>query len=72
MDGQARVLLLNGRIAFMPDYPDEMYPKDCVLALFGPSVPAGYEVWTSRGKSARRVRPRPLFDDLPGVTVALT
>lgn len=51
VDGQARVLLLNGRLAFMPDKPTWLYPKDCILALYGPHVEAaqlGYEVWTWR------------------------
>lgn len=44
VDGHAKVLLLNGRLAFMPDRPTWLYPKDCVLALYG--EPPGYEVWT--------------------------
>jgi phage N-6-adenine-methyltransferase len=46
VDGKALVLLLNGRLAFMPDKPTWLYPKDCILALYG--VPPGYEVWTWR------------------------
>jgi phage N-6-adenine-methyltransferase len=46
VDGQARVLLLNGRLAFMPDKPTWLYPKDCILCLYSPRVTPGYEVWT--------------------------
>lgn len=48
VDGHARVLLLNGRLAFMPDKPKWLYPKDCILCLYSPAVPPGYEVWTWR------------------------
>ncbi len=44
VDGRARVLLLNGRLAFMPDKPNWLYPKDCILVLYGREP--GYEVWT--------------------------
>ena len=47
--GRALVLLLNGRIAFMPDKPTWGYPKDCILALYSPRVRAGYKVWNWRG-----------------------
>lgn len=44
---RARVLLLNGRLAFMPDKPTWLYPKDCCLLLFGSRVIDGmYDVWT--------------------------
>jgi phage N-6-adenine-methyltransferase len=46
VDGHARVLFLNGRLAFMPDQPTEVYPKDCLLALYSPHLLPGYEVWT--------------------------
>lgn len=46
VDGHARVLFLNGRLAFMPDKPTWLYPKDCMLCVYG--VDAGYEVWTWR------------------------
>lgn len=46
VDGQARVLLLNGRIAFMPEQPKWLYPKDCILALYSPTIAPGYTVWT--------------------------
>jgi phage N-6-adenine-methyltransferase len=56
VDGKALVLALNGRLAFMPDQPDWLYPKDCILALYSPLVPAGFEVWSwrtlVRGKAA--------------------
>jgi phage N-6-adenine-methyltransferase len=41
VDGKALVLLLNGRISFDGKAP---YPKDCILAVFGPKP--GYEVWS--------------------------
>lgn len=50
VDGQARVLLLNGRLAFMPDKPTWLYPKDCILCLYSPRVAPGYEVWSWRRK----------------------
>ena len=46
VDGQARVLALNGRHAFMPDQPTWLYPKDCMLCLYSPAVKPGFEVWT--------------------------
>lgn len=46
VDGQALVLLLNGRLSFMPDKPTWLYPKDCILALYSPVIRPGYEVWT--------------------------
>jgi DNA (cytosine-5)-methyltransferase 1 len=48
VDGHALVLFLNGRLAFMPDKPTWLYPKDCLLALYSPSLPPAYEVWTWR------------------------
>lgn len=42
----AEVLLLNGRIHFLPDEPKWGYPKDCALCLYGPGTEPGYEVWT--------------------------
>ncbi len=44
--GKALVLALNGRIPFMPDKPTWLYPKDCILCLYGPSVTPGFDVWT--------------------------
>jgi DNA (cytosine-5)-methyltransferase 1 len=49
VDGKARVLLLNGRLAFIPEQPKAWYPKDCALLVYGQSVPPGYEVWSWRG-----------------------
>ena len=46
VDGQARVLALNGRLAFMPDQPTWLYPKDCMLCLYSPAIKPGFEVWT--------------------------
>jgi phage N-6-adenine-methyltransferase len=46
VDGRALVLFLNGRLKFMPDKPTWLYPKDCILALYG--LPPGYEVWNWR------------------------
>ncbi len=46
VNGQACVLLLNGRVAFLPDQPRWLYPKDCVLALYAPELEPGYDVWT--------------------------
>lgn len=48
VDGRALVLLLNGRLAFMPDKPKWLYPKDCILALYSPDVMPGYEMWSWR------------------------
>jgi len=45
VDGHAKVLLLNGRLAFMPDKPTWLYPKDCILCLYSPDIQPGYEVW---------------------------
>ncbi len=45
----AEVLALNGRLAFMPDKPAWLYPKDCMLCLYGPDVKAGaFDVWDWR------------------------
>ena len=43
--GRALVLALNGRLAFMPDKPTWLYPKDCILCLYAPTVVPGFEVW---------------------------
>lgn len=45
---RALVLALNGRLAFMPDRPTWLYPKDCMLCLFGPSVRPDFDVWRWR------------------------
>ncbi len=42
VDGHAYILLLNGRLDFGVG---DSYPKDCALALYGPAVGRGYEVW---------------------------
>jgi phage N-6-adenine-methyltransferase len=54
VDGKARVLFLNGRLAFMKNKPRDLYPKDCVLCLFSMDEIAGYEVWDWRGEVERR------------------
>jgi hypothetical protein len=54
VDGHALVLALNGRLAFMPDKPKWLYPKDCILALYSPEIAPGFEVWTWRKELARR------------------
>lgn len=41
---KAHVLMLNGRLQFKG--AEGLYPKDCVLLLYGPDVPIGYDVWT--------------------------
>lgn len=51
VDGHALVLFLNGRLAFMPDKPDWLYPKDCVLCLYAPQIDPGYAVWSWKGLS---------------------
>lgn len=48
VDGHALVLMLNGRLAFMPDQPTWLYPKDCILCLYSPYVDPGYRVWDWR------------------------
>lgn len=51
---RALVLALNGRLAFMPDKPTWLYPKDCILCLFGPDVTPDFDVWNWRdGLGAR-------------------
>jgi len=44
VDKQARVLLLNGRIAFVGH--EAGYPKDIALLLYGPNELPGYEPWS--------------------------
>jgi phage N-6-adenine-methyltransferase len=46
VDGQARVLFLNGRVPFMKDQPTWGYPKDVYLAVHGERP--GYECWRWR------------------------
>jgi len=45
-----RVLFLNGRIPFIPDKPNWLYPKDCMLVLFGDedAPPYSSDIWTWR------------------------
>lgn len=44
-----QVLFLNGRIPFMPDKPNWLYPKDCILVLFGlGGGPYKPDTWTWR------------------------
>lgn len=47
VNSAAKVLFLNGRLAFIPDRPKSLYPKDCILALYGPEL-RGCEVWDWR------------------------
>jgi len=47
VDDMARVYFLNGRLAFIPDRPKWLYPKDCALLLYAPFVD-GYRVWDWR------------------------
>lgn len=58
--GQARVLFLNGRLAFT----DEPYPKDCVLSLYGPTIEPGYEVWSWRARTTVKARKKPVTVDV--------
>lgn len=48
VDGQALVLALNGRLAFIPEEPASLYPKDCLLSLYSPVIQPGFEVWSWR------------------------
>jgi len=41
---KAAVLFLNGRIKFVG--AKDVYPKDCVLLRYGPSVQWGYDIWS--------------------------
>jgi phage N-6-adenine-methyltransferase len=50
----ARVLFLNGRLAFMPDKPKWLYPKDCMLVLYH-RWNAGCDLWNWRQKQERKV-----------------
>jgi phage N-6-adenine-methyltransferase len=43
---KARVLALNGRLAFIKGKPKLLYPKDCILALYGPDFTPGFDVWS--------------------------
>ena len=52
--GEAQVLLLNGRLAFIPQHPKWLYPKDCVLALYAPRIRAVYDVWDWRAELLKK------------------
>ena len=39
---------------------DELYPKDCVLALYSPALAPGSEVWDWRHALTSRTTPRSL------------
>lgn len=41
--GKHLTLALNGRLAFIPDKPSWLYPKDLMLVLFG--LPWDFKVW---------------------------
>ncbi len=43
---KARVLALNGRLAFIEGKPKLLYPKDCILCLYGPDFAPGFDVWS--------------------------
>lgn len=42
----AMVWALNGRLAFIPDQPNQVYPKDLILALYSPDLEPGFDVWS--------------------------
>lgn len=46
--GKARVLALNGRLAFIKGKPKLLYPKDTILCLYGPDFTPGFGVWNWR------------------------
>lgn len=48
---KAWVLLLNGRITFVGETMP--YVKDCCLLLYGPTVKAGYSVWSWNRRSTK-------------------
>jgi DNA (cytosine-5)-methyltransferase 1 len=43
---KCQVLFLNGRLAFIPDQPHALYPKDCALLLYSQNHEVGYRIWT--------------------------
>ncbi len=47
--GKALVVALNGRLSFDGKAP---YPKDCILVLYSPNFPPGFEVWSWRQAAA--------------------
>lgn len=44
---------LNGRLAFMPDKPKWLYPKDCALLLYHPWGFVGHELWHWRNMAEK-------------------
>lgn len=48
VDGAAYVLFLNGRLAFMPNKPKWLYPKDTAVLLYSKWLQGGYGVWSWR------------------------
>ena len=52
--GQALVLALNGRLAFIEGKPRELYPKDCMLCLYSPWVSVGFDVWDWKKELEKR------------------
>jgi DNA (cytosine-5)-methyltransferase 1 len=55
--GNARVLLLNGRITFVGH--ETGYPKDLVLLIYEPGVIPAYETWTWANEHRRAERTAP-------------
>lgn len=51
-DAQAHTLFLNGRIPFMPDKPNWLYPKDCILSLYAKGN-QGNAIWQWRKEVGR-------------------
>lgn len=47
----SRPIFLNGRLAFMPDKPKWLYPKDCAVLLYGDgglAIDTPYSIWDWR------------------------
>jgi hypothetical protein len=55
---KALVLALNGRLPFMADKPEWLYPKDCILCCYGPDVQPDFDVWDWRSES------KPVYEGL--------
>ena len=59
VDGVAKVLFLNGRLCFIPNWRElgfkqkPLYPKDCILCLYSPITAPDYEVWDWRKEISR-------------------
>ena len=49
----AFTLFLNGRVPFMPDKPKWLFPKDCMVCLYGYGK-VGNDVWTWRPEKATK------------------